>query len=259
MKAGLNLYSLRTLISTEEEFLKTANKLCDMGYAYLQYSGAEFVPDRIKRVSEASGLPVRLTHVPLDRIIGDTDRLMEEHSIFGCTNIGLGSIRTDYVVDMDKLRANIEQLNSAAEKMKRNGFSFFLHHHHYEFYRHGSETVFDYIHKNAPYINFTLDTYWMQYGGADILSFLDKLSGRIGCVHLKDYKIGEAVNKDSGPSLVPRYAPVGEGLLNMHAIVDKMKTLGTKYYFVEQDDACTAYADPLDEVRRSIKYIESEL
>lgn len=258
MKAGLNLFSIRTLISTEEDFLSTAEKLRDMGYSYLQYSGAEFVPDRIKRVSEASGLPVKLTHVPLDRIIGDTDKLMEDHEVFGCHNIGLGSIRTDYVVDMDKLKANIEDLNRAAEKMKKNGFSFFLHHHHYEFYQHGGETVFDYILKNAPYINFTLDTYWMQFGGADILAFLDKLDGRIGCVHLKDYKIGKPVKVD-GMALVPRFAPVGEGLLNMKAIVDKTKALGTKYYFVEQDDACTAYDDPLDEVCRSIKYIEREL
>lgn len=258
MKAGLNLYSIGTLISTEEDFLATAEKLRDMGYSYLQYSGGEFVPERIKRVSEASGLPVRLTHVPLDRIIGDTDKLMEDHNVFGCTNIGLGSIRTDYVVDMDKLKANIEDLNRAAEKMKNNGFSFYLHHHHYEFYRHGNQTVFDYILENAPYINFTLDTYWMQFGGADILSFLDKLDGRIGCVHLKDYKIDKPADPNSNMSLVPRYAPVGEGLLNMKAIVDKTLKLGTQYYFVEQDDACT-YPDPLDEVCRSIKYIKKEL
>ena len=144
------------------------------------------------------------------------------------------------------------------EKMHKNGFSFFCHHHHYEFYRHGNETVFDYILKNAPYINFTLDTYWVQYGGANILDLLDKLNGRIGCVHLKDYKIDRAVESES-VSLVPRYAPVGDGLLDMKAIVKKMAALNTKYYFVEQDDACTAYADPFEQVERSIKYINGEL
>ena len=259
MKAGINLYSLRTLISTEEDFLKTAEKLGDMGYSYLQYSGAEFEPQRIKRVSDASGLPITLTHVPFDRIVNDTDRLMEDHAIFGCTNIGLGSVRPEQIIDGAEFEKTVENINKAAEKMKNNGYSFFLHHHHYEFYRHGEQTVFDYILKNAPYINFTLDTYWMQYGGADILAFLDKLQGRIGCVHLKDYKIGLPVVENSPQGLVPRFAPVGDGLLNMKAIVDKMKTLGTKYYFVEQDDACVNYDDPLGQVERSIKYIKEKL
>lgn len=259
MNAGINLFSLRTLISTEADFLSTAERLRDMGYSYLQYSGAEFVPDRIKRVSEGTGLPVTLTHVPLERIIGDTDKLMEDHAVFGCTNIGLGSIRPEVIIDEDSFKKNIESINAAAEKMKENGYSFFLHHHHYEFYRHGDSTVFDYILENAPCINFTLDTYWMQYGGADILAFLDKLRGRIGCVHLKDYKIGLPVVENSPQGLVPRFAPVGDGLLNMKAIVDKMKTLGTKYYFVEQDDACVNYDDPLGQVERSIKYIKEKL
>ena len=98
----------------------------------------------------------------------------------------------------------------------------------------------------------------MQYGGADILKFLDKLYGRIGCVHLKDYKIGLPAEPGEKITLVPRYAPVGEGSLDMKAIVNKTASLGTKYYFVEQDDACK-YPDPLDEVRRSIEYINKEL
>ncbi len=259
MKAGLNLYSLRTMISTEEDFLGVAQKLRDMGYSYLQYSGAEFAPERIKRVSEASGLPVTLTHVPADRILNDTERLMADHYVFGCKNIGLGSIAPAMIVDEDKLKDYIEKLNAAAELMHQNGFGFYCHHHHYEFYRHGGETVFDYILKNAPYINFTLDTYWVQYGGANILEFLDKFRGRIGCVHLKDYKIERPAAATDEVSLVPRYAAVGDGLLDMKAIVDKMTALNTKYYFVEQDDACTAYENPLAEVEKSIKYITREL
>ena len=259
MKAGLNLYSLRTLISTEKDFLETAIKLRDMGYSYLQYSGAEFVPERIKRVSEESGLPVTLTHVPQVRILEDTERLMEDHAVFGCKNIGLGSISPVNIVDEYKLKKNIEALNSAAELMHKNGFSFFCHHHHYEFYRHKNETVFDYILKNAPYINFTLDTYWVQFGGANILDLLGKLDGRIGCVHLKDYKIDRVTSQNEEVALAPRFAPVGSGLLDMKAIVDKMRSLNTKYYFVEQDDACTAYENPLGQVESSIRYIKEEL
>ena len=78
MKAGLNLYSIRNLLKTEDEFMATALKLRDMGYSYMQASGCPYNPEAFRRISEASGLPIYLTHVPLDRIMNDTDALMEE-------------------------------------------------------------------------------------------------------------------------------------------------------------------------------------
>ena len=65
MKFGINLYSLRTLIGDEDGFLKTANALAEMGYDTIQYSGAPYDPGVIRRVSERSGLPVVVTHVPM--------------------------------------------------------------------------------------------------------------------------------------------------------------------------------------------------
>ena len=35
MKAGLNLFSIRNLLQTEQDFLATAIKLKEMGYSYL--------------------------------------------------------------------------------------------------------------------------------------------------------------------------------------------------------------------------------
>ena len=82
MEAGLNLYSIRHFLKSEEEFLAAAQGLREMGYSYIQYSGGVLDPARIKRVSTAVGLPVRLTHVPMDRIISDTDALMRDHEVF---------------------------------------------------------------------------------------------------------------------------------------------------------------------------------
>ena len=121
MKAGINLYSVNKLIKTEEGLLDTAQKLKEMGYISMQYSGAEFVPDRLKRVSDATGLPFVLTHMPADRIVNDTDKLMEEHAVFGCKNIGLGSIpivamvrEEDHQVDEKLCKTKLEELNTAS-------------------------------------------------------------------------------------------------------------------------------------------------
>lgn len=251
---GLNLFSLRSLIQTEKQFLSVAEALKKQGYTYLQFSGASLPAETLKRVSEESGMPIVLTHMPMDRILHDTERLMEEHMLYGCRNIGLGAMPLEIIKDEKKCKETIAALDSAGEKMERNGFRFFYHHHHMEFFRHGDETVLDYMIKAAPHINFTADTYWLQYGGADIYAYLKKLSGRIGCIHLKDYSVRE---QEDG-SLAPAFAPVGDGSLQFKTIIKEAENAGTKYFLVEQDDA-VAYADPLGQVARSAAYLRREI
>ena len=251
LDTGLNLYSVRNLIQNEADLLKTTLALKDMGYKYLQYSGAPFDHEAIKRVSEKTGVPFVLTHVPMDRIIGDTEKLMEEHAAFGCHNIGLGAMPAKIITDEDAMKETVEKLERAGETMAHSGFKFFYHNHHMEFFKHNGETVFDYIVKTAPHINFTLDTYWVQYGGGNLYDVIEKLDGRIECVHLKDYKIVRTGDN----SFAPQFAPVGDGNIDFDKVVALMKAKGTKYFLVEQDNAAEA-DDPLGQVKRSVEYIK---
>ena len=258
MQVGLNLFSIRSLIQTEKEFLETAFKLKSAGYSYLQFSGAEFNAERIARVSKESEMPVLLTHVPMDRILGDTERLMEEHAKFGCKNIGLGMMPIPVLTDEAAFYRTVAALDTAAEKMEKNGFQFFYHHHHFEFMKTANgETLMDYLLQNAPHIRFTADTYWLQYGGVSVVDYLEKLSGRIGCVHLKDYEI--VCKKQNGENKIePKFAPVGQGNIDFKKVIAQMQKSGAKYYFVEQDDA-VLYPDPFEQVERSIQYITTKL
>ena len=258
MKAGLNLFSIRHAIQTEADFLKTALKLKEMGYAYLQFSGAPFDAEMITRVSRESEMPVYLTHVPMERILADTDRLMEEHASFGCYNIGLGAMPSRVIADEALCKQTIADLNKVGERMQKNGFRFFYHHHNYEFYKHSGQTVFDYMIANAPYINFTADTYWLQYGGVDVAEMLGKLKGRIACVHLKDYGMACKQREDGGFNYEPVFAPVGDGTIDFKKVVQAALAGGTEYFFVEQDNA-PDFDDPFGQVERSIRYIKKEL
>lgn len=252
MKAGLNLYSIRTLLTDEPAFLDTCNKLKEMGYSFLQFSGAAYDPQMICRVSQQSGLPFVLTHVPMDRILHDTEALMQEHALFGCRNIGLGMMP---ILDEAETLDTMAQLNEAGKKMAENGYTFYYHFHHYEFRKLSSgQRIIDYMIENCPYIHFTADTYWLQYGGVDVIEYLEKMKGRIGCLHLKDYSIQFAADGN----LAPRIAAVGEGNMNFQAIVEAAKRFGTQYFLVEQDNA-VEYENPLEQAQISIHYIEKNL
>ena len=255
MEAGLNLYSIRCYLDTEEHFLGAALQLKEMGYRYLQYSGGEMDFDRIARVSRAGSLPIVLTHAPLDRILQDTDRLMEEHERIGCRRIGLGAMPMEVLREEERCKGMIAELERAAEHMSRNGFTFFYHHHHMELHRYGGQTILSYLIEQAPHVQLTLDTYWLQYGGVDIASTVQRLTGRIECVHLKDYRV--ALRED-GSGFEPRFAPVGDGNIDFAAILPLMRRAGTKYFLVEQDDAANL-PDPMGQVERSIRYITQYL
>ncbi|MBQ3492797.1 MAG: sugar phosphate isomerase/epimerase [Clostridia bacterium] len=257
MEFGLNLYSIRKLIATEESFLETAKKLKDMGYSFMQFSGAPFDAQKIKRVSDESGLPVVLTHVDIDRILNDTDKLIEEHNYFGCKNIGLGGMKNGVMKDDKTWKETLDKLNVVAEKIEKAGSKFFFHQHHYEFHAFEDGTLaFDYMLKNCPNINFTLDSYWIQYGGFNPLTFVDKVKGKMECVHLKDYRINRTITEEGKVELRPKYAPCGCGNMEFLPIIEKWKECGTKYFIVEQDDAST-YPDPLGQVKLSIDYLKS--
>ena len=253
MNLGLNLYSVRNLIKTDEDLIKTSMALKEMGYEYLQYSGAPFNAKAIKEASEKANIPFVLTHVPIERILDDTDNLMEEHAYFGCKNIGLSTIPWSKIVVEDEFKSVVDKLEIAGEKMSKNGFSLCYHNHHVDFFRHGDKTVLEYIFINAPHVNFTLDIYWAQNGGADVLSLIRKMKGRIDCVHIKDYLIAYENGK-----FEPRSAALGDGNLDLKSIISVLKECGSKYFLVEEENAAD-YPDTLAEIKRSIDYARTNL
>ena len=247
---GINLYSLRTLIQTEEGLTNTLLALKEMGYDYAQYSGAPFLPDAIKRASEVSGMPIVLTHVPLGRILETPEALAEEHATFGCRYIGLGSLPHEVAVDFEKLKAMAEALEHSAQVFLSRGCRLFFHNHHVECFRHGDITVLEYLMEHGPSMSFILDTYWLQYGGVSVADYVKRLSGRIACVHLKDYGITA--------QFTPTFMPVGDGNIDFPSLYPLMEQSGVEYYLVEQDNA-VEFEDPLEQVRRSVQYMRRTL
>ncbi len=255
MKAGLNLFSVRSLIQDEDSLYKVCLQAKEDGYDYFQFSGMAYDAELLKRVQNAVGCPFVLTHMPMDRILNDTKALVEEHLSFGCTNIGLGAMPLDIIQDEEKCLDTMHRLNEAGKRMQQMGAKFFYHFHHFEFKKLSSgKTIVDYMIENCPYIHFTADTYWIQYGGGDVCAYLNKMKGRIACIHLKDYKI---VVSDRG-EFTPTFAPVGEGNIDFASVVEVARACGTEYFLVEQDNA-SAFDDPMAQAKISIDYIKANL
>ena len=249
MKIGVNLYSIRNSIQTNKDLTTTLFALKKAGCDFVQFSGSPVPLTSLKEISKKTKMPIVLTHSPYNRIVNDLENLIKEHKEFNCRNIGLGSMPDKKIYNNENnIKKIINKLENVAKKMNKYDMQFYYHHHHQEFIKlKEGITILEYMAKKAPHINFTLDTYWVQYGGAAIIDTIHLLKGRIGCVHLKDYKI----NKD----FIPEFAPLGDGTMNFKAIISECKKAGTKYFLIEQDNAAQI-EDGFKDIIKSIKYIK---
>lgn len=252
MEIGLNIYSIRNLIDTEEKFIETCHKLKEIGYDFLQFSGTPYSVEKIKRELKEVGLPIRLTHMPFDRLTDDLDNLIAEHKEFGCENLGLGCIPGSFHSSEEGAIEGAKKLNEIATKAKEQGMNFFYHNHHVEFIKlsNGQQMLY-YFADQAPDLNFTLDTYWVLRGGMDLCEVIERLDGRIGCVHLKDFHIH--LGKEQWCDVCE--CPCGDGNINFSRVIPMMKKAGAKYFIVEQDNA--AYKeDTFEQVAKSLRYLK---
>ena len=247
MKIGAQLFTLRDYGKDEAGVAKIFERIAEMGYKYAQYSGlCSVAPQRLAEISKQTGVQIVLTHSPFSRIVNDTEKLMEEHAVFGAKHIGLGCMPEEYRKDADGYFRFVETVLPAARKMAENGFKFHYHNHHMEFEPFNGKTGMQLLmeNMNKDELGFILDTYWVQFAGADPIEWIYKLEGRIDCLHLKDMTVLES----KGQVMSEIY----EGNMNFDGIFKASADTKIPYAFVEQD---ICQRDPFESLKISLDNI----
>lgn len=117
MTLGAQLFSLRNFLKTPEDLRETFQKVKEIGYENVQFSGAPLSdPEYIRSLSDEFDLPIVLTHSSLTRMLEDTDRLIEEHKIVGCPVIGLGVMTKEALADPEEARKFVEKMRAPIAK-----------------------------------------------------------------------------------------------------------------------------------------------
>mgnify|MGYP001052726087 FL=1 len=235
MRTGAQLYTIRAYTQNERDFARSMKRIAQTGYKTVQISavGKDIRPERIREICDENGLEIVLTHSDVNRILYDTERLIAEHDIMGCKYIGLGAMPDKYRTP-EWLAYFAEDFREPAKKIAAAGKLLMYHNHNFEFRKvralgaDGQKRMLEYLCDwFAPEeLGFTLDTYWVQAGGADVCQWIGLLGDRIPCVHLKDMAMSP-----EGPVM----APVMEGNLNFPAILRELEGTSCEYLLVEQD------------------------
>ena len=228
MKLGAQFYSIRDNTTTPEALYEAFKAIKSIGYEAVQMSAiCEIDAKLLKSYSDEFALPITCTHSPFDRIINDTDNLINEHIIYGCPTIGLGYMPNEYH-EGNGVYDFIEILREPIRKIKAAGLNFAYHNHAFEFKSIEGKLMFDILIDELPDLDFILDTYWVKYAGYDYLEYIKRLGkDRLKNVHFKDMKTEPAGD----------ICPCGEGVIDFAPVVKLCDELGIVNALVEQDNA----------------------
>ena len=227
-KLGLQLYTIRDFMTTEEDIRESFAKIKAAGYDQAQTAGCAIAYDKFGALAKEYGIEIIGTHDDFDMMVNDFDKALENHKLLGTTNMGTGGLWTD---DPEEIADFIEKANVVAKKAAANGMKFTYHNQSHEFVRlSNGKTMMEMLVEGLDKDNatFCLDTFWVQHGGADPREWIEKLAGRIDILHLKDM---ERVKDGS-----QRITSIGNGNMNWKGILESAEKAGVKYYVVEQDD-----------------------
>lgn len=245
MEIGAQLYTLREYCKNLKDFSETLKKVADIGYRNVQVSGVcAYEPRWLKEQLEQNGLKCAVTHIAPDRLLNDPDKVAAEHAVFGCDHIGLGGYGVKDNV-AESLAEYMQTFRQVASAMKKNGKYYMHHNHATEFKKLGGKTFMELICEQIPAdeMGIILDTHWVQVAGGDPAQWLERLAGRVPCIHLKDCTFDQ------------KFAVLGEGNINFDRVFEKAETAGTKYMLVEQDD-CYGEA-PFACLKRSYDFLKA--
>lgn len=243
------LYTLRDQCRTAEDLARTAQGLRKIGYTAVQLSGVGPIPDdEIVRILSGEGLEICATHEGSAAILDEPERCVERLQRLGCTMTaypfpkGIDFTSSAAVVKL------VDQLARAGAIFHAAGLTLGYHNHGIEFLPYGQGTVLDHIYEstNPRHLVAELDTYWIHYGGGDVVEWCERMKDRLPFIHLKDYRFT--------PEDKPTFAEIGNGTLRWDRILPAAEASGCRWFIVEQD-ICPG--DPLDSLAQSYHFLHS--
>lgn len=251
MKIGAQFFTLRDHCQTLEGLAESLKRVADIGYTTVQISGTcAYEAGWLKEQLDKNGLQCVLTHIPAARLLEQTREVCREHRVFGCDCVGLGMFRLDGEDPAGEYAEFLRLYKPVAQAIREEGLYFMYHNHDQEFRKSDGITLLERMARDfAPEeMGFTLDTFWIQAGGANPVDWIRRLAGRVPCIHLKDFAFGRG-------GFSKNMAPVGEGNIDFAQVIRAAADAGTQYLLVEQDD-CQGQ-DPFDCLARSYRNLRA--
>jgi sugar phosphate isomerase/epimerase len=245
LPVALQLYTVRD--DAAKDFAGTIRHVAEIGYSGVELAGhGGLSPHALKSLLDEHGLAVVGSHIGIDAMESEMARVIDENLTIGNTHIVVPYLSADRREGADGYRRTAAKLNALGETASSYGITLAYHNHAFEFEPlENGEFGLDIILQNTDpsLVKAEVDTYWVLVAGQDPVAFINKYSGRIPLVHIKDRDPVDG-----------SFAEVGTGNLPLDAIIEASQTAGAVWLIVEQD---SCKRPPLDSVRISFDNLKS--
>jgi len=239
------MYTLRE--DAGKDFVGTLRQVAALGYAGVEFAGTGGLSAAdLKRWLDDLGLQVAGSHVGLDQLENNLDAALEYNLQLGNRFVVCPWLPEERRRNADDYRRLAETLNSIGRACRELSLQFCYHNHAFELERFDGQAGLDilYAATDPDLVKAELDTYWVEYGGANAAEYIRKYAGRVPLVHLKDMAADEKRS----------FAEVGSGTMDFDAIFAACEAARVEWYIVEQD---TCSRPPLESVEISLNYLRA--
>ena len=248
MKLAAQLYNVRDYTKTPADIEATMRRIKSIGYDVIQISGfGPCDPELLAAWVKEIGLEVCITHTPWSRLADPAElkKVIAEHKKLECPLIGLGARPGDvFQNSYEGWTRFIKKTKEITKQIKDEGLDFSYHNHDFEFEKWNGITAMDRLIEVIPEMYITLDIFWIQAGGANPLTYIRKLEGRIKVIHFKDYRIFRGARQ---------FAEIGLGNLDWDEIIPLCKSTNIPCAAIEQDSDWLI--DPFESLSLSKKFL----
>lgn len=251
---GMQAYTYRNSWSNPIAVLDTMKAL-----GITEYEGGNirgYSDEETRKLLEERGIKVRSIGAGYEALSDEQKigELIKKAKTLGATYVMTAWIpHQNKTFTLEDAKKAVDVFNKAGKTFKENGITFCYHIHGYEFQPHEGGTLFDYIAKNTnpEYVSFEIDILWAFFGGADPAQLILKYGDRFKLMHVKDLRKG--VKGDlTGLTDTMNDVALGDGQLDIPAIMKAAKKVGIKHYFIEDESPLHA-----EQIPRTIAYLRS--
>ncbi|QJA09677.1 sugar phosphate isomerase/epimerase [Romboutsia sp. CE17] len=272
---GVQMMMLKNKVE-EIGIKETLKKVKEIGFSTIELSQIPMTPENVEQIKESldeldmkvcatsASIKSMMPGMKIENLRDDFDKIVADTKALNCKYIRIGMISFDCLGSKEKIIEYTKELNEMGRRLKEEGLELYYHNHHVEFAKYDGKYILEIMaeESNPEYLGFELDVHWLQRGGVNPLEWIKKLAGRTKIIHIKDYRISQTIDLSGGMEGIMRslfdmvqFAEIGEGNLDMKAIIDLAGETGVEHIFIEQDD--TYGKNPFESLEISARNLRS--
>lgn len=246
-KIAYQLYSARDTF--ESDPIGHLKKLKEFGYDGVEAAGFYGMdPWYFRGMCDAVGLKIFSIHLSFWTLTENIDETVRRLKAYGCDYVAIPGAFNLFVGE-ERYPYFLKEFGKLGKALREAGIQLLYHNHGYEFEKSNGDLALDVLYNSLDPedVKAEIDCGFATYHGVDPAKLIKKYRDRVPVLHLKDFEFGKGVEGDFSTFA----CPVGEGALDLPAILAAGEFSGTKLLVVEQDSASWEGLDTLECAKRS--------